>query len=89
MTLFLIILSIYISMGLGFSICSYLQYTEIRVRTNQPLESKFVTIKIAALFTLFWMFIAIYCYRSGISRTIPELEYSIIDMTKDAIKPKE
>jgi hypothetical protein len=76
-------------MGLGFSLCSYLQYTEIKVRLNQELESKSQTIKFAALFTLFWIFIAIYCYRSRIPKTIPEMEYTIIDMTKDAFDPKK
>lgn len=63
---------IYLSIGLGFALSSWLQAQEINVKNKQPVTIGFW--KCWIHFTLAWWVLAIYCYRVEVSRTVMPVE---------------
>lgn len=69
----MIFVYVYLAIGFGFSVAAWLEAECKNVSEGaKPLDSfSFVT---AILFVLFWPIIAIYIFRSGVTKTIPTYE---------------
>lgn len=85
MIYFLVGLSIYLSMGLSFTLAAWLQAAEKQVIATGKYDSFFADWKRTSIFIVLWLLIAIADYRSNITRTVPDLEY-IVDNLKSKIK---
>lgn len=70
----LIVLAIYFTMGFGFAIASWLQACEIKVKEGKAPDSFFGTTLLWFIFA--WLIVAIYCYRTEVSRTVAPVDFS-------------
>lgn len=80
MTYALIFITIYLSIGFGFALASWLQAAEIQVKEKKPYD-RLLCIN-TVYFTAFWWLIAIHCYRADIKRSIPDLQYTLEEIEK-------
>ena len=64
----------YLFIGLGFSLSAWLQAAEIQVNENRDFD-KFISGKLV-LFILMWPFLAAYCYRADVKKTIKKVDWS-------------
>ena len=65
---------VYLSIGMGFALASWLQALENRLHKQflrRDYEEEFKTF---LLFTIGWWVIAIFCYKSEISKSIPTVK---------------
>lgn len=65
---------IYLSIGFGFALASWLQASEVRVKEGKK-PSRFIFSKPFVFISLSWWLVAIYCYRAEVKRTIPTYHY--------------
>ena len=65
-------LMVYLLIGVGFALSSWLEHAEQEVKKGKKPTS---FIKGSILFVVGWFIVAIYCYRSGVSRTIPKIDF--------------
>lgn len=67
----MIIVIMYLSLGFGFALASWLQAVEVEINEGVT-PSRFVFSRPFMFFFLLWWLVAIYCYRSCITKTIPK-----------------
>lgn len=72
MITFIIILIIYLSIGFGFALAAWLEAAEMEVNKKKDIP-KFLS-KTLIIFVLMWPFIALYCWRAKVKKTIPPME---------------
>lgn len=68
----MIYLIVYLAIGFGFALASWLQAQEKRVRNKQTIT---LNLKMWLVFILLWWGVALYCYRAEVKRTIPTIDY--------------
>lgn len=71
------IFAVYVSIGFGFALASWLQAAEIEVNET-GVHSAFFS-KALLWFVFGWSVFAIYCYRAEVSRTIEKIDLSKFD----------
>lgn len=77
MDILITILIMYGSAGLGFTISAWLQAAETARMKKTVAPSIWRNPIWFLAFSLGWIFVAIYCYRAEVRRTIPDIEYQI------------
>ena len=73
MELVLLILTVYLAAGFGFALASWLQAAEKEVNETGKYTSLFCSM--FGAFIWVWPFIALYCYRAEVKRTIKPMEF--------------
>lgn len=76
MIYFIIFISVYLSIGFGFALASWLTEQEKRTKNKLPTQLNPVT---WVVFILGWLLFAIYCYRAEVKRTVPTYHYFMED----------
>ncbi len=74
MIIFITVLIGYLSAGFGFALASWLQGAEQQVDAGEAPDRLFQG-KIT-IFILMWPLIALYCYRTEVTRTINKIDFS-------------
>lgn len=73
MQTFLFFSALYLATGFGFAVASYLQAAEISVNNKKGIPSLFN--RTYVFFILAWWLVAIYCYRTEVSRTVAKQDF--------------
>lgn len=75
MQMIILFTGLYLSAGFGFAFASYLQAAEISVNNKKGIPPLFTGAYL--FFVLAWWLVAIYCYRTEVSRTIQKINTDI------------
>jgi hypothetical protein len=75
MQIIILFTGLYLSAGFGFAFASYLQAAEISVNNKKGIPPLFTGAYL--FFVLAWWLVAIYCYRTEVSRTIQKTNTDI------------
>jgi hypothetical protein len=83
-TLLIGVAVIYLSAGLGFSIASWLQAAEIASDAHEKLPAFWG--KNTVFFMPLWIFVALYCYRAEVKKSIKKIDFEELAQDDKALK---
>jgi|GEM_PF-2327640 len=72
----LLILYAYLFIGFGFALASWLEAASTNVKSKKNVPAFF---KVGTIFILWWPFIAVYCYRAYVKRTVPPIDWDALN----------